>query len=37
VEELGRRAVTDARGPVLVKGKREPVPAYLLRGLTDDR
>jgi class 3 adenylate cyclase len=32
-EELGRRATLETRGPVLVKGKREPVPAFLLRGL----
>ena len=32
-EELGRRAALEARGPVLVKGKREPVPAFLLRSL----
>jgi class 3 adenylate cyclase len=35
VEELGRRARTETRGPVLVKGKREPVPAYLLCDLVD--
>jgi class 3 adenylate cyclase len=32
-EELGSRAVMDAREPVPVKGKREPVPAFLLREL----
>jgi class 3 adenylate cyclase len=34
-EELGRRAVLVARDPVLVKGKREPVPAFRLSGLRD--
>jgi class 3 adenylate cyclase len=34
-EELGKRARVAARGPVLVKGKREPVPAYLLLGLDE--
>ena len=34
-EELGRRARVEARSPVLVKGKREPVPAYVLHGLAD--
>jgi class 3 adenylate cyclase len=34
-EELGRRAVLVARDPVLVKGKREPVPAFRLTGLRD--
>jgi class 3 adenylate cyclase len=34
-EELGRRARLEARPPVLVKGKHEPVPAFLLRGLAD--
>ncbi len=32
-EALGRAADVEPRGPVLVKGKREPVPAYLLRGV----
>jgi class 3 adenylate cyclase len=32
-QELGKRARVEARSPVLVKGKREPVPAYLLRAL----
>jgi class 3 adenylate cyclase len=32
--ELGDRARTEGRDPVLVKGKREPVPTYLLRELT---
>jgi adenylate cyclase len=32
-EELGRAARIEARPAVLVKGKREPVPAFLLRGL----
>ena len=32
-EELGSRAVMDSREPVPVKGKREPVPAFLLREL----
>jgi class 3 adenylate cyclase len=35
-EELGRRARLSARDPVLVKGKREPVPAFLLQGLDQD-
>jgi class 3 adenylate cyclase len=33
-EELGRAAHVESRGPVLVKGKRAPVPAYLLQGLS---
>ena len=33
-EALGARAVMDPREPVRVKGKREPVPAFLLRALT---
>jgi class 3 adenylate cyclase len=33
-EELGGRAVVGTREPVSVKGKREPVPAFLLRALT---
>ena len=33
-EELAGRAVVEARDPVPVKGKREPVPAFLLRALT---
>jgi len=32
-EELGRGARLEARPAVLVKGKREPVPAFLLRAL----
>jgi class 3 adenylate cyclase len=32
-EELGRRARLEARPPVLVKGKRQPVPAFLLEGV----
>jgi class 3 adenylate cyclase len=32
-DELGGRAVVEPREPVPVKGKREPVPAFLLRGL----
>ena len=32
-QELGKRARVEARRPVLVKGKLEPVPAYLLREL----
>jgi class 3 adenylate cyclase len=32
-EELGRAARIEARPAVLVKGKREPVPAFLLSGL----
>ncbi len=35
VEELGARAVVETRAPVSVKGKREPVRAFLLRALTD--
>jgi class 3 adenylate cyclase len=31
--QLGEDAVLEAREPVRVKGKREPVPAFLLRGL----
>jgi class 3 adenylate cyclase len=31
--QLGEAAVVEAREPVRVKGKREPVPAFLLRGL----
>ncbi len=33
-EELGARAVVETREPVPVKGKREPVAAFLLRALT---
>jgi class 3 adenylate cyclase len=32
-EELGRRARLEARPPVLVKGRSEPLPTFLLRGL----
>jgi class 3 adenylate cyclase len=34
-EELGKRAVLAARDPILVKGKREPVSAFLLAGLAE--
>lgn len=33
-DELGGRAVVEAREPVPVKGKRQPVPTWLLRELT---
>jgi hypothetical protein len=34
-EALGPRAVVQARPPVMVKGKRELVPAYVLQGLAE--